>query len=289
MEPYLLHPELHYRLDRLEQLLGRGGKRPAATSEVRRVLSLLYEHFRRSGRGTKGLNESFHMLARRAERARSGDELRDVVRDARQFALAVSSFSQTQAMEERLHELEGRLQGSAQAAAADSVLLDDDDVVTLESLESKRVLFAIMPFADEFTDVWAGGVKRAASGTGLTPVRIDMITKTSEITDDIVRVIRMAEVVVVDVTRNNPNVMFEFGFALAIKKAHVVISQSTEYLTFDIKNLRSVIHQNSWQGIESLHKDLQSFIRGAGSTVSKGKKKRKSKTAKGSTASQAKA
>jgi hypothetical protein len=188
-------------------------------------------------------------------------------------------------MERRLHELEGRLKTTAQTAAADGALLDND-VVTLESLESKRVLFAIMPFADEFADVWSGGIKRAASGTGLTPLRIDMITKTSEITDDIVKVIRMAEVVVVDVTRNNANVMFEFGFALALKKPYVVISQSTEYLTFDIKNFRSVIYQNSWQGIESLHKDLHSYIRGANSKSKKGNARKRRKTKKSPVSSQ---
>jgi len=284
MEPFFMHPELQYRLDRLDQMLGRSGKnRPLAAQELRRVLGLLYEQFARAGRGSKTLDESFHMLVRRAERARTIDETREVIRDARQFALAVSSFHQTRAMEQRLHQLEGRLQDTAQAAAADGAPIDDN-VVTLESLQAKRVLFAIMPFADEFTDVWTGGIKRAASGTGLTPIRIDMITKTSEITDDIVKVIRMSEVVVVDVTRNNPNVMFEFGFALALKKAHVVISQSTEYLTFDIKNLRSLIYQNSWQGVELLHKDLQAYIRGANAGVSKRTKSHRRVKAKGKSA-----
>jgi len=103
------------------------------------------------------------------------------------------------------------------------------------------------------------------------PVRIDMITKSSEVTDDIVSVIEMAEVVVVDVTRNNPNVMFEFGFALAKSKPHIVISQSTEFLTFDIKNVRTVIYRNCWKGIEDLHKELQKFIKGT--VGEKGKKK----------------
>jgi hypothetical protein len=90
-----------------------------------------------------------------------------------------------------------------------------------------------------------------------------MITQSSEVTDDIVEVIKSSEIVVIDVSGNNPNVMFEFGFALAFKKKLVVISQSTDYLTFDIKNLRTLIYRNTWQGIENLHKDLQPFIKGA--------------------------
>lgn len=281
MKPYVIHPELQYRLDRLERSVARGGRiRPIAVHEVRHVLRRLFEELSESGAVSRDLHESFSLLARRAETVRGSDELREVIRDARQFGLAVASYSQTRAMEQRLHELEGRLQDTAKVAAEDGHPLEDA-VVTLDSLDAKRVLFAIMPFAEEFSDVWQGGIKRAASGTGLTPIRIDMITKTSEITDDIVKAIRLAEVVVVDVTRNNPNVMFEFGFALALKKPHVVISQSTEYLTFDIKNLRSLIYQNSWQGIESLHKDLQSYIRGAGSTARRPRKRHRSKEATG--------
>src|SRR5206468_1078329 len=88
-------------------------------------------------------------------------------------------------------------------------------------------------------------------------------TKSAVITDDIVKAIEIAEVVVVDVTRNNPNVMFEFGFALALQKPHVVISQSAEYMTFDIKHLRTLLYLNTWRGIEAFQRDLQKFIKGA--------------------------
>jgi len=102
--------------------------------------------------------------------------------------------------------------------------------------------------------------------------------------DDIVAAIELAEVIVVDVTGNNPNVMFEFGFALAKGKPHAVISQSTEFLTFDIKNLRTLIYKNSWQGIERLYKDLQGFIKSAvakpSATATKQSRKRSARKAR---------
>ncbi len=267
--------DFQYRFDRLNHMLaGEGRVRPPTRNEILRMLSILHHEFvrrrpiRGGSRDRNGLHESFHMLQRRAERARGNEALREVVRDARQLLVALSSYHHTEAMEARLHELEGQIQGAVTPIEEDRAA-DDTDVITIESLQKKRVLFAIMPFADEFTDTWLGAVKRAASGTGLVPIRIDMITKTSEITDDIVKVIRMAEVVVVDVTGNNANVMFEFGFALALRKPHVVISQSTDYLTFDIKNLRTLIYRNTWQGLEALHKELQNYIRGASPTKKK--------------------
>jgi hypothetical protein len=216
--------------------------------------------FRRAA--TPSMHESLHVLMARGTRARSTAELREVIRDARQFVYALGSLAQTGELEQRLRELEVQVKTAAEAAADDAPS-NNSDIITLDSLKTKRLLFAIMPFAAEFTDVWIGGIKRSASSAGYYPVRIDMITQTSDITDDIVKAVQLAEVVVIDVTRNNPNVMFEFGYALALKKPYVVISQSTEFLTFDIKNFRSVIYQNSWQGVETLNRELLAFIQGS--------------------------
>jgi nucleoside 2-deoxyribosyltransferase len=277
------NPELRdfeKHLEHVEYRLARNAKgRTDNAAIVHRMLSHL-EHiaarFDTYGYGSVGpsMRESLHLLLSRAHRARTAADLRDVVRDARHFVFSLGSLSRTQAMEGRLRELESQVKSAAEVAAEDS-LPDDDAVITLDKLKTKKVLFAIMPFAAEFTDVWIGGIKRAATSAGYYPVRIDMITQTSEITDDIVKTIQLAEVVVVDVTRNNANVMFEFGYALALKKPYVVISQSTEFLTFDIKNLRSVIYQSSWQGIETLSSDLQSYVKGSKSAGSKRSRRKK--------------
>jgi len=271
----VLEEELEHAISRLEAILQSSRSRPALARELRRHLRFLHIVLTRSGRSKfldPGMHRALHQLMRRAETAKSTAELQDVARDIRQYQLSISSLSRARELEHRLEELEGQVKTTAEEAASSDGAIDTN-VVTLESLKGKRILFAIMPFSREYDDVWTGGIKRAATGTGLTPIRIDMITQSSEITDDIVRVIRASEIVVVDVTGNNPNVMFEFGFALASKKRHAVISQSTDFLTFDIKNLRTIIYKNSWQGVEALHKDLQAFIKGAIGTKKSTKKK----------------
>jgi hypothetical protein len=273
--------ETEHVLSRLENLVTHG--RRGRPTDVRRHLAWL-QHLllRQEDRGLDpAAHEALHGLLRRAEMARDPAELRDLVRDIRQYHLAIASRVRALDTERRLHELECQVKGVAEAATVQATT-PQPEVVTLASLKGKRLLFVIMPFAKDFDDVWLGGIKRAASGTGFTPIRIDMITQSSEITDDIVQAIRMAELVVVDVTGNNPNVMFEFGFALALKKRHAVISQSAEYLPFDIKSLRTLSYRNSWQGVEALHKDLQAFIKGAatGTPRSARKVKRRRRRAK---------
>ena|SRR5437763_819322 len=270
-----LLPEIEEYISRAERFLAQTGRAKASGLKQGRLMvrHALFDFRRRAYRISPEMQRSLYALMERAGNARTAEELRDVIRDFRQSAYAISSLSQARQLEGRLRELEDQIKVAAEDVAVDG--LPEDEVVTLDSLKSKRVLFAIMPFHQDFEDIWLGGVKRAAVGTGLTPIRIDMITASSAITDDIVAAIKMAEVVVVDVTGNNPNVMFEFGFALAKTKPHAVISQSTEFLTFDIKNVRTIIYKNSWQGIESLHKDLQTFIKGTIGTKKSAKKKSK--------------
>ena len=52
--------------------------------------------------------------------------------------------------------------------------------------QGKEHSVPIMPYSEEFHDVWKGGIKRAAASTGLEPIRIHMINQSSEVTDDIV-------------------------------------------------------------------------------------------------------
>lgn len=127
-------------------------------------------------------------------------------------------------------------------------------------VSSPQSVFVIMPFASTFTDVWLGAIDKAAKELNLNPIRVDMIDRSSNITDDIVDSIRQCHVAVIDVSDNNPNVMFELGYALALEKPAVIISQSTEFLPFDIRNIRAIVYENSWSGIEELRGKLKDFL-----------------------------
>ena len=133
--------------------------------------------------------------------------------------------------------------------------------VTDKELASDKAVFVIMPFAVEFTDVWKGGIQRAAQSEGFTPIRVDMINRSTNITDDIVASIEKCRLAIVDVTKNNPNVMFELGYAIAKGKKNIVISQSADFLPFDIRNIRTIVYANTWSGIEELKGRIQEFLK----------------------------
>ncbi len=141
-------------------------------------------------------------------------------------------------------------------------------------------VFVIMPFAEAFADVWSGAIQRATRTAGFEPIRVDMINRSSDITDDVIESISNCHAAIVDVTGANPNVMFELGFALAKGKPQIIISQSTDYLPFDIRNLRTVVYQNSWVGIEQLQLRLYEFLRELPNQQKPSKKSRRKSVAR---------
>ena len=132
--------------------------------------------------------------------------------------------------------------------------------VTDQQLTDERSVFVIMPFAADFSDVWKGGIQRAAQAEGFNPIRVDMINRSTNITDDIVASIEKCRLAIVDVTKNNPNVMFELGYAIAKGKKNIIISQSADFLPFDIRNIRTIVYANTWSGVEELKTRVQEFL-----------------------------
>ncbi|MBN8835649.1 MAG: hypothetical protein J0I09_00165 [Sphingobacteriia bacterium] len=139
----------------------------------------------------------------------------------------------------------------------------DDDSTAIEEIdiEDASTVFVIMPFNKEFNDVWKGAIEKASKAEGYKALRVDMINKSSNITDDIIESIRKCKIAIVDVSSNNANVMFELGYAVALEKPNIIISQSVEFLPFDIRNIRTILYQNSWSGIEELKIKIQEFLK----------------------------
>ncbi len=112
--------------------------------------------------------------------------------------------------------------------------------------ESPQTVFIMMPFAPDFDDVYAtvkGSV--AAVDESLKVMRLDEIRAAGSITEDLVAEIRKSTLCLADVTHANPNVMWEVGFATALGKPVVAISQGGDRLPFDIKDIRTLSYNRA--------------------------------------------
>jgi nucleoside 2-deoxyribosyltransferase len=114
--------------------------------------------------------------------------------------------------------------------------------------------FVIMPFAKEFEDVYAlirSAITISVPGEEIECGRLDEIKGAGRISDDLVKEIQESTICIADITKSNPNVMWEVGFAMAMKKPIIFITQDVKDLPFDIKDMRAILYDRT-----SLHKTL---------------------------------
>jgi AbiJ N-terminal domain 5 len=118
----------------------------------------------------------------------------------------------------------------------------------------------MMPFSMEFTSVYEA-IRQATSRCGLRCLRADDIWEDTTIVQDIFNLIFRAQVVVVDFTGKNPNVMYETGIAHTLGKHVVPITQSLEDVPFDMQHHRVLKYLPNAEGLAKLSSDLSTKLR----------------------------
>ena len=118
----------------------------------------------------------------------------------------------------------------------------------------------MMPFAMEFTKVYEA-IKRSTSECSLHCLRADDIWEDTTIVQDIFSLIFRAQVVVVDFTGKNPNVMYETGIAHTLGKHVIPISQSLDDVPFDMRHHRVLKYLPNAEGLRKLSSDLSAKLR----------------------------
>jgi hypothetical protein len=248
---------------------------------IRQQLRRLVEQVQQ--RNTKTIGDTYYSIVGLVRR--SGDllmmageaQLAESIGGLAGLSTRTSRRDALAAMSQTLNSLE-----SYQVTEESSIAIDDNGgkavQVSAKELTDDRAVFIIMPFSADFTDVWKGGIQKAAQAESFKPIRVDMINASTDITDDIVSSIERCHLAIVDVTNNNPNVMFELGYAIAKSKRNIIISQSADFLPFDIRNIRTIVYSNPWSGIEELKSRLQEFLKDSAHSKNSKRKTRNSKS-----------
>ncbi len=126
-------------------------------------------------------------------------------------------------------------------------------------VRAKPKAFVIMPFASELNFVYRVIVQTVES-YDIDCVRADEIAVSRPIMDDVKAQIAEADLVIVDFTGKNPNVYYEAGLADAWKKDWIVIAQSPDDMTFDVRHIRSIRYANTMGADQQLERDLQKAL-----------------------------
>jgi len=119
-------------------------------------------------------------------------------------------------------------------------------------------VFVLMPFAKSFDDIYALGIKQAAEAAGAYAERVDEQIFQNSILDRVYNQIAKADCVVADMSGRNANVFYEVGYAHALGKTVILITQDADDIPFDLKHFPHIVYGGR---IVELSLELQKRLR----------------------------
>ncbi len=128
-----------------------------------------------------------------------------------------------------------------------------------DALSESDLVAVMMPFRREFDPVFEV-IRQATAANSLRCLRADDIWEESTIVQDIFNLIFRAQVVIVDFTGKNPNVMYETGIAHTLGKHVVPISQSLDDVPFDMTHHRVLKYLQNSEGMTRLQASLSTKL-----------------------------
>ncbi len=107
----------------------------------------------------------------------------------------------------------------------------------------KPFVFVLMPFQEDFDDVYKLGIKVACDNAGAYAERVDEQLFQDSILQRVYNQIAKADIIVADMTGRNPNVFYEAGYAHALGKHVILLTQNTDDIPFDLKHYPHIIYK----------------------------------------------
>jgi nucleoside 2-deoxyribosyltransferase len=122
----------------------------------------------------------------------------------------------------------------------------------------KPFVFVLMPLDESFEDAYKLGIKAAATAAGTYCERIDEQIFEESILDRIYNQITKADLIIADMTGRNPNVFYEVGYAHALGKSVILLTQVADDIPFDLQHYTHIVYGAK---ISKLKEELENRIR----------------------------
>jgi hypothetical protein len=112
----------------------------------------------------------------------------------------------------------------------------------MEGTQPKPFVFVLMPFDEAFRDIYLVGIKTACKDAGAYCERVDEQIFEESILGRIYNQIAKADIIVADMTNRNANVFYETGYAHALGKRVILLTQKAEDIPFDLKHYPHIVY-----------------------------------------------
>lgn len=124
------------------------------------------------------------------------------------------------------------------------------------STAPKPFVFVLMPFDKDFDDIYISGIKETVIGVSAYAERVDEQNYKEDILERIFNQINKADVIVADMTGRNPNVFYEVGYAHALGKIVLLLTQNANDIPFDLKHRQHIVYGIDGGKIQRLRTQL---------------------------------
>ena len=129
-------------------------------------------------------------------------------------------------------------------------------------MTNTRSVFLIMPFDEEFDNVYRHFMKPTLESVGFKVDRADDIQSQQSILRDVLERIYESDLIIADLTTANPNVFYELGLAHAFRKPVILVTQSIEEIPFDLTPYRLLEYSTDFVKIEEAKEKLTGYAKG---------------------------
>lgn len=136
-------------------------------------------------------------------------------------------------------------------------------------MNNKIYAFVLMPFDTAFDDIYKLGIKETAKELNIKAERVDEQIYEELILEQIYKQINIADIIIADMTGQNPNVFYEVGYAHAKNKTCILLTKDTNDIPFDLKHHKHIIYKES---ISNLKKSLKSELKWVKEKIEKEKR-----------------
>lgn len=114
----------------------------------------------------------------------------------------------------------------------------------------EQFAFVLMPFSEEFTDIYESGIKLIAKEYNVNAERLDEQIYNCNMVEQIYGQNDKCDFLIADMTNRNPNVFYEVGYADAKKKIVILLTQDANDIPFDFKQRPHVIYVGSIKNLK---------------------------------------
>jgi hypothetical protein len=126
---------------------------------------------------------------------------------------------------------------------------------------NESICFVLMPFTEPWSnEVWTKMIRPTVEELGLQCLRADS-THGLSIIEDIWTSMNQSAFIIADLTKVNPNVMYEIGIVHTIGKPNILITQDISSKPFDVSHLRKYPYSVTPSGADNFKVKMHEVIK----------------------------